>query len=66
VGKDNPGRKPDPLDLASTPRDARYAMNYPCTYLGSAPSLQYAMTIPKYPLATFASVKVRAAERCVS
>jgi hypothetical protein len=26
VGKDNPGRKLEPLDLASTPRDARYAI----------------------------------------
>jgi hypothetical protein len=29
VGKDNPGRKLEPLDLASTPRDARYAMKLP-------------------------------------
>jgi hypothetical protein len=29
VGKDNPGRKLEPVDLASTPRDARYAMKLP-------------------------------------
>jgi hypothetical protein len=29
VGKDNPGRKAEALDLASTPSDARYAMKLP-------------------------------------
>jgi hypothetical protein len=29
VGKDNPGRKLEPLDLANTPRVARYAITLP-------------------------------------
>jgi hypothetical protein len=37
VGKDNPGRKLEPLDLANTPKDARYARKWVYIYIYTPP-----------------------------